>query len=67
MPTKMRTQRIVDPIQIRRVAGELVLIAHCHLRNDRRNFKLERIVRLTRIEPQDAAGPQNLVADHNPS
>ncbi len=27
-----------------------MLIAFCHLRNDRRTFKLERIVRLTRIE-----------------
>jgi predicted DNA-binding transcriptional regulator YafY len=47
---QMRTQRIIDPIELRRTAGELVLIAHCHLRNDRRNFKLERIVQLTRIE-----------------
>jgi DNA polymerase III epsilon subunit family exonuclease len=45
-----RTQRMIDPIQIRRDAGELTLVAHCHLRNDRRNFKLERIVRLTRVE-----------------
>jgi hypothetical protein len=52
---QMRTHRVVDPIQIRRVAGELILIAHCHLRNDRRNFKLERIVRLGRIETGDAA------------
>ena len=50
-----RTQRIIDPIQIRRDAGELTLVAHCHLRNDRRNFKLERIVRLTRIEPESAS------------
>ena len=44
-----RTQRVVEPIEIRRRSGELILIAHCRLRNDRRNFKLERIVRLTRI------------------
>lgn len=56
-----RTRRIVDPIQIRRVAGELVLIAHCHLRNDRRNFKLQRIVQLSRIEPADAVCSHNLV------
>jgi DNA polymerase III epsilon subunit family exonuclease len=48
--SQRRTQRVVDPIQIRRVAGELVLIAHCHLRNDRRNFKLQRIVRLCCIQ-----------------
>ena len=45
-----RTQRLIDPLHIRRSAGEMLLIAHCHLRNDRRTFKLERIVRLTRIE-----------------
>lgn len=47
---QMRTQRLIDPIEIRRRSGELILIAHCHLRNDRRNFKLDRIVRLTRVE-----------------
>jgi len=52
---QMRTHRVIDPIQILRVAGELILIAHCHLRNDRRNFKLERIVRLARIELPEAA------------
>ena len=52
---QMRTQRIINPIELRRVADELVLIAHCHLSNDRRNFKLERIVQLTRIAPADPA------------
>jgi predicted DNA-binding transcriptional regulator YafY len=32
------------------------LIAHCHLRNDRRNFKLERIVRLTHVEAVESDG-----------
>jgi DNA polymerase III epsilon subunit family exonuclease len=54
---QMRTQRIVNPIELRRTAGELVLIAHCHLRNDRRNFKLERIVQLTRIESNEIVQP----------
>ncbi|MDB5354143.1 MAG: polymerase epsilon subunit [Phycisphaerales bacterium] len=44
-----RTQRLIEPLHVRRSNGELMLIAHCHLRNDRRTFKLERIVRLTRI------------------
>jgi len=44
-----RTERIIEPIQIKRFKGEVVLIAHCQLRKDRRNFKLERIVRLTRM------------------
>ncbi len=46
-----RTQRVIEPLQIRRRQGELTLIAHCHLRNDRRTFKVERIVHLTRIDP----------------
>lgn len=49
---QQRTERIINPIQIRRDAGELTLIAHCHLRNERRNFKLDRIVRLARIETE---------------
>lgn len=49
-----RTQRTIQPLEIRRLSGELTLIAHCHLRNDRRNFKVERIVRLTRVHPPAA-------------
>jgi DNA polymerase III epsilon subunit family exonuclease len=49
-----RTQRVVQPLQIRNFRGELVLIAHCHLRNDRRNFKIERIVSLSRVESPQA-------------
>jgi len=45
-----RTQRTIQPLEIRRLSGELTLIAHCHLRNDRRSFKVERIVRLTRLQ-----------------
>ena len=43
-----RTERTINPLSIRRVGGELLLVAHCHLRNDRRTFKLDRIVQLTR-------------------
>ena len=46
----MRTQRIIEPRTIRRMKGELILIAHCQLRQAQRTFKLERIVQLTRIE-----------------
>jgi DNA polymerase-3 subunit epsilon len=49
-----RTQRVIEPLQIRRFDDELVLIAYCRLRKDRRNFKLQRIVRLTRIESADS-------------
>jgi DNA polymerase-3 subunit epsilon len=44
------TQRIIEPLRLRRFKGEMTLVAHCRLRNDRRTFKLERIVRLTRLE-----------------
>jgi DNA polymerase-3 subunit epsilon len=62
---QMRTTRTVNPIELRRVAGELVLIAHCHLRNDRRNFKLERIVQLNRIDAGETADQSHLAtSDH---
>jgi hypothetical protein len=48
------TQRIIEPLHLRKFKGELTLIAHCRLRNDRRTFKLDRIIRLTRL---DAAAP----------
>src|SRR5688572_25192267 len=51
---QQRTQRKIEPLQIRRFNGELTLVAHCHLRNDRRTFKLSRIVQLTRIEANAA-------------
>jgi predicted DNA-binding transcriptional regulator YafY len=54
-----RTRRIIQPIEVRRFRGELVLVAHCQLRNDRRYFKLERIVQLTRVSDtaaDDASG-----------
>ena len=52
-----RTERVIEPLEIRRSSGTLTLIAHCHLRADRRTFKLERIVELKRIDgplPTDA-------------
>jgi DNA polymerase III epsilon subunit-like protein len=51
-----RTQRAIQPLEVRRVAGELILIAHCQLRNDRRTFKLDRIVGLSRIDPSPTVG-----------
>ena len=47
-----RTQRVVEPMHIRRSSGELLLVAHCHLRGQQRTFKLERIVQLIRLEGQ---------------
>jgi DNA polymerase III epsilon subunit family exonuclease len=44
-----RTLRTIEPLHVRRFRNELVLIAHCQLRNDRRTFKVDRIVSLTRV------------------
>jgi predicted DNA-binding transcriptional regulator YafY len=52
-----RTQRVIEPLQIRRFKGDLTLVAHCHLRNDRRTFKVERIVHLTKIETPSPDAP----------
>ena len=43
---QQRTQRLISPLRLRRKNGELRLVAHCHLRNEPRSFKLDRIVRL---------------------
>jgi predicted DNA-binding transcriptional regulator YafY len=45
-----RTRRIVRPLEIRRFKGEFLLVAHCEMRGERRNFKVDRIVTLKRIE-----------------
>lgn len=47
---QQRTYRVIEPLFVRRSGGELLLIAHCHMRNDRRTFKLERVVQMTRVE-----------------
>lgn len=52
-----RTQRVIEPLEVRRKNGELMLVAHCKLRDDRRTFKLERIVQLTRLEASNPAQP----------
>lgn len=52
-----RTQRVVEPLEILRRNGELLLVAHCHLRDDRRTFKLERIIELKRIEAAALTAP----------
>jgi DNA polymerase III epsilon subunit family exonuclease len=50
-----QTQRVIQPLHIRRHNGELLLVAYCHLREDRRTFKLERIVRLIRSDRLEIA------------
>ena len=47
---KSQTQRVIEPIHVRRRNGELMLVAHCHLRGEQRTFKLDRIVQLSRLE-----------------
>src|SRR5687768_9844294 len=54
---EQRTERIIEPLQVRKYKGELQLVAHCHLRNERRNFKLERIVQLKRMDPDSTTAP----------
>jgi DNA polymerase III epsilon subunit family exonuclease len=57
---KNRTERLINPLRIRRAGGEMILIAHCHLRGDQRTFKVERIVEMRRIEESDISTPANL-------
>jgi DNA polymerase III epsilon subunit family exonuclease len=57
-----RTQRIIQPLHIRRVGGELLLVAHCQMRNAQRTFKLDRIVQLTRIDAETLQAAAHLVA-----
>ncbi len=45
-----RTQRVIEARSLRRFHGEMVLVAHCRLRNAERYFKIDRIVHLSRIE-----------------
>ncbi|HEX8522800.1 MAG TPA: exonuclease domain-containing protein [Tepidisphaeraceae bacterium] len=52
-----RTQRIIKPIEVKKRNGELLLVAHCQLRDDRRTFKVERIVQLTKVEEPPAPQP----------
>jgi DNA polymerase III epsilon subunit-like protein len=55
-----RTERVIQPMHVRRSGGELMLVAHCHLRGEQRTFKIERIVQLLRIEfPPPAIGVQS--------
>jgi predicted DNA-binding transcriptional regulator YafY len=57
--SQKRTQRIVKPLEVRKFNGELILVAHCQLRDDRRNFKLDRIVSLTRCDGVASAAVQS--------
>lgn len=45
-----RTERVIRPERLRKSRQELVLVAFCELRQALRTFKVERIVRLKRID-----------------
>lgn len=46
---RKETCREIEPLEIRRFRGTGTLIAYCRMRDDRRTFKLDRIVRIERI------------------
>jgi DNA polymerase III epsilon subunit family exonuclease len=63
-----RTHRLVEPLTVRRSGGELVMVAYCHMRSDRRTFKLDRVVQMTRVEKPATPAPiavsaQTMAAD----
>ncbi len=45
-----RSVRVVTPIEVRKFRGEMILLAWCEMRKERRTFKLGRIVRLSRVD-----------------
>jgi DNA polymerase III epsilon subunit family exonuclease len=51
-----RSERRILPLRIRRRRGNAMLIAHCHLRNEQRSFKLDRIVTMRPLEPEGEPG-----------
>lgn len=55
-----RTERIVQPLHVRRRMGQLMLIAHCALRNDQRTFKLDRVVKMVQMEMPPLVIPPKL-------
>ena len=61
-----RTQRLISPRHVRRSRGELMLVAHCHLRNEQRTFKLDRIVGMTRPQPPAQPAPIAAVLPSHP-
>lgn len=57
-----RSWRVVTPLEVRRFKGEMMLVAWCDLRKDRRTFKLDRIVQLKRIDPDGQVAPATVTA-----
>ncbi|HHX42697.1 MAG TPA: WYL domain-containing protein [Chloroflexi bacterium] len=44
------TERIVEPLGVTDRGGHVSLVAHCHLRNAQRSFRLDRIIEMDVIE-----------------
>ena len=40
------TRRVVSPLHVTASSGRLYLVAFCHLRNEQRTFRLDRIVEM---------------------
>lgn len=60
------TSRVITPLEVRKFRGELILLAHCALRGERRSFKLARIVRLSKppeLDPDTQLGPPGEIAE----
>ena len=49
---RKKTERVVEPMDVKRgrTAGDATLVGYCHLRGEMRTFKMDRIVRFTRVE-----------------
>jgi hypothetical protein len=45
-----RTMRSIVPLRVKRFNGELVMVAHCQLRDAQRTFKIGRIVKVERVD-----------------
>ncbi len=46
------TRRVVRPLRVRRQEGQYVLVAFCCMRLAQRTFRMDRIVRLSRVDPE---------------
>jgi DNA polymerase-3 subunit epsilon len=70
---QLRTERVIEPLQVRRFNGELTLVAWCRMRQARRTFKLDRIVQLNRWDETPSSvdieldNSANLRADELPT
>ncbi len=45
-----RTKRVISPMHVKKLGGELLLVAHCQLRDAQRTFKVGRIVSVSRLD-----------------